>query len=386
MDSFNYTITITKEKFPQLFEMKKKNRTRMIGNMLELGYSCYFRDPSDFDENQVPEHLVGIAQNKEVMDVLNRLTGICNNSSKKGTFAENIIANYINEHYLDCVYEDKSNVPHSGDGWLITPNNTIMIESKNYQTNISINELNKMERDMLENKITYGIFLSLQSDLIGFKPIDFHTFKNKNGDEYFIFIVGRLVNNISLIDIAIKFINSLNQKTLINFDIVESFNNIKDDINDLNKIIKLNDNYVEKVSETKNSINKMLSTLEKEIREYSHKSKIIIDSIIKTLNKNITGTVNSNVSSIFKKYKNHNMYILLKKIIENIKINNIIYCLDKYGIINMKQHNDEIGNIKVNKTRISLTFNKYDGINFVFKDIENNDNFYIMKKVSTQFN
>ena len=64
MNSFDYTITVTKEKFPQLFAMKKKNRNKMINNMLELGYSCYFKDPGDFEENQVPEHLIGLAQNK----------------------------------------------------------------------------------------------------------------------------------------------------------------------------------------------------------------------------------------------------------------------------------------------------------------------------------
>ena len=30
MNSFDYTITVTKEKFPQLFAMKKKNRNKMI--------------------------------------------------------------------------------------------------------------------------------------------------------------------------------------------------------------------------------------------------------------------------------------------------------------------------------------------------------------------
>ena len=385
-NSFEYTVTVTKDKFPHLFAMKKKNRDKMVGNMLELGYSCYFRDPSEFDENQVTEHLIGLAQNKEVMDVLNRLTGISNNSSKKGEFAENIIANYITEHYLDCTYEDKANVPHSGDGWLITPNNMIMIESKNYQTNISVDELHKMERDMLENQINYGIFISLQSNLIGFKTIDFHTFKNKNGEEFFIFIIGRLINNINLIDIAIKFINSLNHKTLINFDMNESFSNIKDDISELNKIILLNDNYVMKVSETRKTINKNLCDLEKEIRVYSLKSKIIIDKIIDTLNRNVSETINNSLSSIFKKYKNHKMFLLLKKIIENIQINNIVYSLEKANVIIMKIGNEEIGSIKIGKTRINLTFNKYDGINFIFKDIENNDNFYIMKNVSTQFN
>ena len=56
----------------------------------------------------------------------------------------------------------------------------------------------------------------------------------------------------------------------------------------LNKIILLNDNYFNKVSETRCNINKTLCDLEKEIREYSLQSKIIIDKIIYILNRNIS--------------------------------------------------------------------------------------------------
>ena len=79
---------------------------------------------------------------------------------------------------------------------------------------------------MIENKIDYGVFISLQSDLIGFKTLDFHTFKDKNNKEYFIFIIGRMVNNINLIDVSIKFINTLTRNKLINFEKNESFNMI----------------------------------------------------------------------------------------------------------------------------------------------------------------
>ena len=82
-------------------------------------------------------------------------------------------------------------------------------DSKMYTFPISIDELSKMERDMIENKICYGIFISLQTNLVGFKTIDFHAFKDKNGKEYFVFIIGKMIDNISLIDIGIKFINSL---------------------------------------------------------------------------------------------------------------------------------------------------------------------------------
>lgn len=382
-DSFEYSITITKEKFPHLFSMKKRDRNRMIYNMFEIGYSCYFRDPGNNEE--IPEHLYNMAQNKELMEVLNKLTGISNNSSKKGEFAENIIANYISEHYLDCSYIDQSKNPHCGDGWLITPSKTIMIESKNYQTNISIDELNKMKRDMKENKINYGIFLSMQSDLIGFKTLDFTTF-TENEQTYFIFIIGKFVGNINLIDIAIKFINSLEEKTLLNFDKNDTFNIIKNDLVELNEIYKLSDNYLKEVAESRNSIHKIMLNLEKTLTENTHKSKLIVDKILNSLNSQLSQPVDNNVDEIFTKYKKHKMFKLLCKIIDNIVISNLEFIIDKNDIIILKKNNNNIGFIKIYKTKVSLTFNRFEGINFVFKDIENNDNFNIMKNVSTEFN
>ncbi len=384
-NSFTFSCTITKKKFPILFSMKKRDREKKILNMLELGYSCYFRDPSEFGDN-IPDNMYNIAQNKDMMDMLNKLTGICNNSSKKGAFAENAIAGYIREHYLDCEYIDQSHQPHSGDGWLVTDNNTIMIESKNYQTNISIDELNKMKRDMLENKINHGIFVSLQSDLIGFKSLDFHTFKDKNGNEYFIFIIGRLIKNINILDVAIKFINNLNQKTLVNFQKNESFNTIKNDIDLLNDMILLNDTYLQQTINARLEVNKIISNLEKEIINYTINSNKIIDKIITTLNNNIPVEIENNIPNIFSKYKDHKLFNIIQKIINNIQVKNLIYKLGKSDIIKLIKNKEEIGFIKINKTRISLSFHKFNGINFVFKDIENNDNFQVVKDLSISYN
>jgi len=121
-DNFTFSCTITKKKFPILFSMKKKDREIKIMSMLELGYSCYFRDPNEFKEN-IPDNLYTIAQNKEIMDMLNRLTGICNNSSKKGLCGENILEDIIKKRYGDITFEKKSLTPHSGDAWLYLPDN-----------------------------------------------------------------------------------------------------------------------------------------------------------------------------------------------------------------------------------------------------------------------
>lgn len=382
-DSFDYSITITKDKFPHLFSMKKRDRDRMIYNMFEIGYNCYFREPDE--NNDVPDKLYNMAQNKELMEVLNKLTGISNNSSKKGEFAENIIENYINEHYLDCNYIDQSQNPHCGDGWLITPTKTIMIESKNYQTNISTDELEKMKRDMKENKINYGIFLSMQSDLIGHKTLDFTTF-TENNKSYFIFIIGKFAHNINLIDVGIKFINSIDEKTLINFNNNNVFENIKNDIAELNEIFKMSDNMIKQVSESRNNIHKIMFNLEKNISDHAIKSQSIVDKIINCLNNQIEKPIESNIDMIFCKYKKHKMFKLVKKIVDNICIDNLVFVIEKNDVIILQKDNITIGFIKVYRTKVSLTFDRFEGVNFVFKDIENNDNFNIMKNVSMQFN
>ena len=99
------------------------------------------------------------------------------------------------------------------------------------------------------------------------------------------------------------------------------------------------------------------------------------------------------VKKIFKKY---GLNLTDAKTCTDALINAELVGSPSHGLSRLKMYCDRISKkvinprakvkIKICKTRISLTFNKYDGINFVFKDIENNDNFFIMKNVSTQFN
>ena len=128
------------------------------------------------------------------------LLGIKNNSSKKGELAENFLENYFKNNYIDIVYENKAQLPHSGDAWLLLSNGVIiMIESKNYTSSVPLDELKKMEYDMKFNKIKFGMFISWQSNLNNYKPIDFYTF-TYNNETYIIFIVCNLIQNIKLLD------------------------------------------------------------------------------------------------------------------------------------------------------------------------------------------
>ena len=69
-----------------------------------------------------------------------------------------------------------------------------------------------------------------------------------------------------------------------------------------------------------------------------------------------------------------------------MQIKDIHYKIGKSDIIKLIKNKEEIGFLKINKTRISLSFYKFDGINFVFKDVDNNDNFQVVKNLSVSYN
>jgi hypothetical protein len=70
----------------------------------------------------------------DMLDTLiNKLTGISNNSKKIGIFGENYIQELITKNFIGMAYQQTGETDHSGDG-LLTLNNgsEILVEIKNY--------------------------------------------------------------------------------------------------------------------------------------------------------------------------------------------------------------------------------------------------------------
>ena len=83
-----------------------------------------------------------------------------------------------------------------------------MIESKNYLNTVKKDEMVKMEYDMKFNHIRFGLFISINASVQGFRDMDFHTFQN-NGETYFVIILANLSNDINKLDLGYSMIRKL---------------------------------------------------------------------------------------------------------------------------------------------------------------------------------
>jgi len=89
------------------------------------------------------------------------------------------------------------------------PNNKIiMLESKNYINTVNKDEIIKLQNDMINHHIKWGLFLSFNSKIQGMKEIDFEIF-NHNNENYHIIFVSNLSNDISKLDFSLSLIRKL---------------------------------------------------------------------------------------------------------------------------------------------------------------------------------
>ena len=188
------TVTINEVDYPELFKFYKKDRIKKLHEIFKTGYDIHF---PNFDDNSKNLEYHTILQSiddikntsgfnidskfVELIESIHKLTGISNNSSKRGEVGENMLEEIFQKRYGDIVFENKAKTPHSGDAWLHMPDkNIIMLESKNYTHRVSREEVDKMESDMITNHIRFGIFVSWSSQVQNRKDLDLHTFYHNN--------------------------------------------------------------------------------------------------------------------------------------------------------------------------------------------------------------
>lgn len=179
--------------------------------------------------------------------------------SVKGTQGENKLYNIINKEYSSAELENTSGKSGMGDMILKRINKPqILIETKEYSTNVKIDEVAKFIRDVNKNNIC-GIFLSQTSGIVG--KNDFQI--DMNGDNVLVF-VHNVDYDITKIKLAINTIDFLVDK-------LKSYNNndikiTSELLNDINSeykkflvqkdklLIDLKD-YYKKTSEQYNELN-----------------------------------------------------------------------------------------------------------------------------------
>lgn len=397
-----FTLVIEEDEYPEIFKLYKKDREKKIKDIFNTGYNIHF--PNIEDSNKQLEYYTileriedirsssGINSDSrldELLQSIQKLTGISNNSNKKGEVGENMLEEIFNKRYGDILFENKAKTPHSGDAWLHLPDKKIiMLESKNYSYRINKEEVDKMENDMITNHIRFGIFASWNSVVQSRKDLDFHTFSH-NGETYMVIIISNLGDDIIKLDLAVQIIRKLSEY----FNDIKQFpwivNNIKENLNDLDIIIKKNyklrDNYYNLSQNIRSSLDLFYNQLRDYQYEINENAQIIIDKVKQTMNESLNEKITYSVPDVdiiskFKKEKTfpiiNNIFDIFKTIADlKLEKDN-----DNDSIIRIIKLNEDIGQLKIQKKKIILLISK---INLTIEfDIANySDNINIIPEI-----
>lgn len=370
-------LDLSENDYEMLFKLKKRPRDKLIKQIFNTGYNIHFPNMDSELTNQ-QEVLVMIQSLKdEILNPnisckidsleasLSKLIGLSSNSSKKGAFAENLLEEIIKKRYGDIEFKDTSKIPHSGDAWLtFSDNGVVMLESKNYNVTINKDEVDKMERDMKEHNIKWGILVSWNSSIQGKREFDIHTFSHE-GNNYTIVMISNLCIDNSRLDLGIQLLRKLK----LNFNNLKKFpwivTDITEDLDELSNIVKMNyllrDNFFEAETNIKNTLGVFYNKLRDYQLKLTNKSQEILEKISTTMEKSISKNLDESIE-IFNEYKNKKIFPILCRISDYfIKLGWTINSIDSDFIIIRNiddKMSEEIGKLKIYTKKINIFINK----------------------------
>lgn len=340
MTLFEVTLKLSEKEYPILNNFKKKELDKYLIKIFKTGYQIHFPSNDKIEQqleynelieriDTIKDELKDEINNSEISNKINslessltKLIGISSNSCKKGNFGENILEELFSKRYGDIQFDRKSNVAHSGDAWLYLPNGKIiMLESKNYTTTINKDEINKLQSDMINHHIKWGILISFNSMIQGMRELDFHTFTHNN-ETYSIIMISNLSTDIHKLDLGLQII----RKLIINFDNFDEFpwivKDITQSLNELNQIVQKNYSLRDGYYSMEREVQKSLSSFHILLRDFQYdiENKIgeIINKIQNTMNSSIIVKLD-NLDDLLNKYQDKKILPILVRLIDIAK-------------------------------------------------------------------
>jgi hypothetical protein len=304
------SFKITRDKYPKLFKNNKLLKTN-ITQCLDIGYNLLYGDnqtPEEIKEqqklNKTKEEILqkinienqltcSKLENLETLlsslnlndkvnnleEIVNKLFGISNNSSKRGEVSEELIYDFLSEKFKDYCYDKKNHIAHSGDGELISPSNLkCLVEIKNYTNSVTSKEIEKFVYDMAYTGNTFGLFISLQSNIVTKKGIQFDVYVKEGIKRYCVF-VSNTFDELSRVESAVYILENI-FKFQKHFEADKGLltiisNKINSNLGELNEI-------VEELSSMKQKYLDMETNIKKQLDNYYY---LIRDTEIKVKNK-----------------------------------------------------------------------------------------------------
>jgi hypothetical protein len=357
--AISVTLELNEYEFPRLFELDSEQLPDAIKKIMVFGYESYYPDPENNTTNMLPLILNKLNDNTkiETLDALiNKLSGISNNSKKIGIFGENYINELISKNFIGMSYQKTGEIDHSGDG-LLTLNNggEILVEIKNYATIINDDEINKFTFDMKYTKRKFGLFISINSKINKTKIIDLKTFTCENETYYQFFIsnlsedLHRLEVGILLLQLLSEYKNPKNKEIIITEEIKEKISNLIDQVNENEKLRGF---FLESEKEIRNTLNNFYQKLRDNHMDMENKIKNIFNFLQDNSVTNLPDTSTLKENELLEKHKNTKIYNILKKTFDYLSINKI-----KFTNLEKEINIPTVGKIKILKDKIVLNTN-----------------------------
>jgi hypothetical protein len=396
------TINIDKNIFPKLYDYKDDELNNIIINLLNIGYQNVYssinekklitnidnsfrkyKDDIILDinnnNNNIKDKISLLESNlnnlnvdnklNEFSNIVNKLFGISNNSCKKGDVSEKLIYNIISQKFKNYNYEKKNHIAHHADGELTSSTGfKSLVEIKNYNHVVNKDELDKFKYDLKYTNNTFGIFLSLQSGIVGKNIIDYEIYDNN----IHIIYISKLMDDINKIDYGIilsEILFNMNSSLSNDIKIDEITSKIKKKFNELDVILKKTVNLREEYDKLELNIKSNLNMFYSSLRNYEIELKLKMDDIwyelINDLSKNY---VDMKDKLLLKMNKKDKCYKIMEKLFDILEKNNINIRSNNNDLLMIKDK--EIGNIKKMKDKVVINI---DNINITFKGGESLD-------------
>lgn len=392
------TINLDKNIFPKLFDYKGDELNNIILNLLNIGYQNVYssinekklitnidnsfrryKDDIILDNNNIKDKISLLESNlnnlnvdnklNEFSNIINKLFGISNNSCKKGDISEKLIYDIISQKFKNYNYEKKSHIAHHADGELSSSTGfKSLVEIKNYNHVVNKDELEKFKYDLKYTNNNFGIFLSLQSGIVGKNLIDYEIYE----DNIHIIYISKLMDDINKLDYGIilsEILFKMNSTFSNDIKVDEITSKIKTKFNELDIILKKTVNLRVEYDKLELSIKSNLNMFYSSLRNYEIDLKLKMDDIwkelINDLSKDYVDMKDKLLLEISKKDK---CYKIMERLFDILRRHNINIRSDENEIIMMRDK--RIGMIKKMKDKVVVSI---DNINITFKGNENSD-------------
>ena len=404
MGFIEFTLKLDEKEYPMLNNFKKKELDKYLFKIFKTGYQIHFpsndKIEQQLEHNELLERIETIKEelkdqinNSEIGDKINslessltKLIGLSSNSCKKGNFGENVLEEIFSKRYGDIQFERKSNVAHSGDAWLYLPDGKlIMLESKNYTTTVNKDEITKLQSDMINHHIKWGILTSFNSSIQGMRELDLHTF-NHNNETYFTIMISNLSSDIHKLDLGLQII----RKLMLTINDLPQFpwiiKDISQSLNELNQIVQKNYFLRDSYYNMERDVQKSLSNYHIILRDYQYdieiKIKEIINKITETMNTSIQ--TSNDIQLMIDKYHDKKILPIIVRLVDVIQNKKWIVSYDNETSDWIIRNNEiEMGKVKMQtkKATINIPSNDLTLNLHLGKDKENKENLEIIKSL-----